>query len=177
MRESPERWGERPCTVAAAGLLALACATPVSLEAGRFRARDGASIADLSALEPGWRRFAAEGPLLAFRAEDGASASWLRLCRGAAAPARAEARALLMGLEDVALEREGPVEIAGAEGWALVARARERGRDVAVKAVTRVAAGCIDDFLLVTPSELAPREAGFDRWWASFADAPGGDAG
>ena len=76
-----------------------------------------------------------------------------------------------MRLEGAEVEREGPVEIAGREAWTLVASANEDGRRVRVKAVTRVSArGCTDDFLLITPGELAAREASFDRWWASYAE-------
>ena len=152
-----------------AGLLVAACATPVSLDRGRWRAREGgASIADLATLEEGWRRTDLDGPLLAFRGPDEARACWIRSCRGAAAPARAEARALLFSLESVVVQDENAVTLAGTPGWALRAQAALGGREVTLKAVTRVAAGCTDDFLLVTPHELAPHEPAFDRWWSSF---------
>jgi hypothetical protein len=52
-----------------------------------------------------------------------------------------------------------------------VASANEDGRRVNVKSVTRVSLqGCTDDFLLVAPGDLAEREDGFDRWWASYAE-------
>jgi hypothetical protein len=150
----------------------VACATPLTRDDGRWRAReDGASIADLAALEPGWERAEARGALLAFRATDGARAAWVRQCRGAAAAARPEAHALLVRLEAAELEREGPVEVAGREAWSLVASAAEDGRRVAVKAVTRVSArGCTDDFVLIAPLDLPSREPAFDRWWASYAE-------
>jgi hypothetical protein len=159
--------------LALAGVLAVACQAPVTREAGRWRARqDGASIADLATLEPGWQRQEEEmGALLAFRAAEGARAAWVRQCRGAAAAARPEAHALLVRLEGAEVEREGPVEIAGREAWSLVASANEDGRRIRLKCVTRVSAGgCTDDFLLTTTGDLEAREAGFDRWWASYAE-------
>ena len=177
MRGSPSGWGARGPALAVAGalgvVLAVACAAPVTREAGRWRAREGgASIADLATLEPGWQCQEARGALLAFHAADGARAAWVRQCRGAAAGPRAEAHALLVRLPGSQLEREGPVEIAGREAWSLVASAHdEDGRRVHVKSVTRVSAqGCTDDLLLTTPGALEEREGGFDRWWASYAE-------
>ena len=172
MRGSPSGWGARGTALVVAGMLAVACATPVTRDAGRWRARaDGASIADLATLEPGWQRREGPGALLVFRAADGAQAAWVRQCRGAAAAPRPEAHALLVRLEGAEVEREGPVEIAGREAWSLVASANEDGRRVRVKSVTRVSAqGCTDDFLLTTPGDLEGREGGFDRWWASYAE-------
>ena len=89
--------------------------------------------------------------------------------RAVAGP-RPEAHALLVRLEGAQVEREGPVEVAGREGWSLVASANEDGRRVNVKGVTRVSArGCTDDFLLVAPGALEGHEGGFDRWWSSYA--------
>ena len=168
------RWGGRGLALAGAGVLACACAAPVTRDDGRWRARDGdASIADLATLEPGWQRQDEAGALLAFRADDGARAAWLRQCRGAAAAARPEAHALLVRLPGAQVEREGPVEVAGRAAWSLVASASDGGRRVQVKSVTRVSAGgCTDDFLLVAAGELSQREEGFDRWWASYAEGP-----
>jgi hypothetical protein len=159
-----------------AGVLAAACAGPLVREGERWRAREGgASVADLSVLEAGWRRADGSGALLAYRHEHGARAGWLHQCRGASAPARPEARALLVRLEGARVEREGPVEVAGREGWAVVASAFELDRPVTVKTVTRVSAGaCTDDFVLVAGEEFAALEAGFDRWWASFAEGASG---
>jgi len=169
MRGSPKGWGERLALCVGIGWLAAACATPVSLEDGRWRAREGgASVADLAALEAGWRRTEQDGATLAFDGPDDARACWIRSCRGAAAPARAEAHALLISLDEVALAQEGAVALGGVEGWSLRARAVEDGRAVELKAVTRVGVDCTDDFLLVTPHDLAPHEPAFDRWWASF---------
>jgi len=176
MRGSPSGWGARGPALAVAGalgvVLAVACAAPVTREAGRWRAREGgASIADLATLEPGWQCQEARGALLAFHAADGARAAWVRQCRGAAAGPRAEAHALLVRLPGAQLEREGPVEIAGREAWSLVASADEDGRRVRLKSVTRVSAqGCTDDLLLTTPGALEEREGAFDRWWASYAE-------
>jgi len=169
MRGSPKGWGERLALCAGIGWLAVACAVPVSLADGRWRERTGgASIADLAALDASWRRAELAGPLLSFVGPDDARACWIRSCRGAAAPARAEAHALLISLDEVKVEQEGGVVLAGVESWALRARAVERGRAVQLAAVTRVAAGCTDDFLLVTPHDLAAHEPVFERWWASF---------
>jgi hypothetical protein len=175
MGGSPQQRGERLALAMCVALLAVACASPVSLEDGRFRARaSGASVADLSGLEAGWRRAAVAGALLAFDADDGARVCWIRRCPGAVAPARAEARALLISLEDVAVREEGPVTLAGVEAWVLQAQATERGREVELKLVTRVADGCTDDFLLVSPGPLAVHEPVFERWWSSFeAPRPG----
>jgi hypothetical protein len=151
--------------------VAFACATRVALVDGRWRATEGgASVADLAALESGWRRTGIAGPLLAYEAPDGARASWLRRCPGATAAARAEAHALLMSLEGVEVRAERAVPLSGDEAWMLEAAAREAGRTVSVKAVTRAAAGCTDDFVLVTPGDLASHEAAFDRWWASYRE-------
>ena len=158
------------------GLLAVACASPVSLADGRWHAADGgASIADLPPLESGWGRVPLEGPLLTFAAADGARACWIRRCPGAVAPRpRAEAHALLISLEAARVREEGELTLDGAPAWWLRGEASEDGRAVRLKAVTRVADGCTDDFLLVSPGELALHEGVFDRWWASFqAGRPG----
>lgn len=176
MRGSPWGWGARWPALAAAGVLAAACAGPVAREGDRWRARaGGASVADLAALDPGWQRVEAAGALLAYRHAAGARAAWLHQCRGASAGAAPEARALLVRLGGVEVERESPVTLGGREGWAVVARALEDGRPVTMKTVTRVSASaCTDDFVLVAEHDLAALEAGFDRWWQSFAEgAPG----
>lgn len=173
MRGSPTGWGARWPALALAGVLAAACAAPVTREAGRWRAREaGASIEDLATLAPGWERADADGALLAFRHPGGGRAAWLRQCRGAAAGARPEAHALLVQLTGAEVESEGPVSLAGREGWAVVATAVDGGHRVTVKAVTRVSASaCTDDFLLVAPQDFATLEPGFDAWWASFQAA------
>jgi hypothetical protein len=172
MRGSPGGWGARWLALAATAAAAWACATPVTREDGRWRARaSGASIADLAALEPAWRESASPGALLAFAAGDGARAAWVQQCRSAVAAVRPEAHALLVRLEAAEIEREGPVEIAGREGWAVVASTLQAGRRVPLKTVTRISpAGCTDDFLLSAPAGLAAHEPAFDRWWASYAD-------
>jgi hypothetical protein len=175
MGGSPKERGERLALGLCVGLLAVACASPVSRADGRWRAAEGgASLADLPALEAGWRPAKLAGPLLAFEAPDGARACWIRRCPGSVAKARAEAHALLISLEDARVREEGALTLDGAEAWMLRADAFEGGRAVQLKAVTRVAAGCTDDFLLVSPGELARHEAAFDRWWASYrAGSPG----
>jgi hypothetical protein len=136
---------------------------------GRWRSATGeASVLDLAALEPGWRRTELEGPLLAFEAPDGARASWLRRCPGSTASSRAEGHALLIALDGVRVERETPVSLAQGDAWVLHATAQQAGRPVRVKSVTRAAGGCTDDFLLVTSAALEAHEAAFDRWWASY---------
>jgi hypothetical protein len=172
MRGSPRGWGARWPALAVAGVLLVACATPVTRDAERWRAREGGvSVADLATLEPAWQRVTSAGALLAFRTAAGARAAWVRQCRGASAPARAEAHALLVRLDGAQVEREGAVELARREAWSVVASALEGGRRVTVKSVTRVSArGCTDDFLLVAPQDFATLEPGFDRWWASFAE-------
>jgi hypothetical protein len=159
-----------------AGVLAAACAGPVARDGERWRARaSGASVADLSALDGGWRRVESEGALLAYRHEAGARAGWLHQCRGASAAARPEAHALLVRLEGARLQREGPVSLGGSEGWAVVASALERDRTVTVKTVTRISSrACTDDFVLVAGPDFATLEVGFDRWWASFAEGASG---
>ncbi len=170
MRGSPSGWGARWPALALAGVLAAACATPVTREADRWHARvGGVSLADLETLEPGWERSESPGASLAFQTADGARAAWLHQCRGASAAAKPEAHALLVRLAGAQIEREGPERLAGCAAWSLVASALEDGRRVTLKAVTRVAPdGCTDDFVLVA-HDLAAREPGFDRWWASFA--------
>jgi len=169
MAGSPQERGETLALGMCLGLLAVACASPVSLEGGRWRAAgSGASVADLAALENGWRRTDLPGPLLSFTASDGTRASWIRRCPGAVAPSRAEAHALLISLDDSRVREQHAVALDGAEAWLLRGEAVERGRTVELKAVTRAADGCTDDFLLVSPGALARHEAAFDRWWASF---------
>jgi hypothetical protein len=176
MRGSPWGWGARWPALAVAGVLAAACAGPVAREGERWHARgDGASVADLSAFDPGWQRVDGAGALLAYRHAAGARAAWLHQCRGASAEAAPEARALLVRVAGAEVEREGPVTLAGREGWAVVARALEGDRPVTVKTVTRVSASaCTDDFVLVAERDFAALEAGFDRWWASFAEGASG---
>ena len=176
MRGSPGGWGARGPALALAGVLAAACAGPLAHDAGRFRLRDArASVADLAALDPAWRRSEDEPALLSYRHAAGARAVWLRQCRGASASARPEAHALLVRLAGAELLREGRVELAGREGWMIVASAVEDGRPVTWKSVTRVSAdACVDDFVLVATGDLASLEDGFDRWWSSFEEgAPG----
>jgi hypothetical protein len=158
-------WVALACVIPAA----LACVAPVALVDGRWRAAaSGASVVDLAELEPGWRRTSFEGPLLAFEAADGAHASWLRRCPGSTASSRAEGHALLIALEAVEVRHEEPVSLGGREAWILEASAREAGRPVRLKSVTRAAGGCTDDFLLVTSADPAAHEGAFDRWWASY---------
>jgi hypothetical protein len=176
MQGAPRGWGRRWRALAAAGVWAVACASPVALDGERWRVREGAgSVADFAALEAGWRRVEGEGALLAYRHDAGARAGWLHQCRGASAAPRPEAHALLVRLEAAEVRREEPVELAGRPAWSVVASALDGGRRVIVKTVTRVAANaCTDDFVLVAGEDFAAREAGFDRWWASFAEsAPG----
>jgi hypothetical protein len=176
MHCAPRGWGRRWRALAAAGVWAVACAGPVERAGERLRAREGAgSVADLAALEAGWRAEPSRGALLAYAHDAGARAAWLHQCRGASAGPRPEAHALLVRLEAAEVQREQPVELAGRGGWAVVARALDGGRRVTVKAVTRVAAdACTDDFVLVAGDDFAAREVAFDRWWASFAEpAPG----
>lgn len=172
MRGSPGGWGARWPVLAVVGAAALACASPVTLEDGRFRARaSGASVADLAAQEPGWRRSESPGALLAYAAQDGARAAWVQQCRSAVAAVRPEAHALLVRLEGAEIEREGPVEVAGREAWRIHASALDGGRRVPLETVTRISpAGCTDDFLLFAPAGLAAHEPAFERWWASFAE-------
>jgi len=159
-----------------AGVLATACAGPVARDGERWRAREsGASVDDLSALAGGWRRVESGGALLAYRHEAGARAGWLHQCRGASAAARPEAHALLVRLADAHVEREGPVQLGGSEGWAVVASTPERDRFVTVKTVTRVSPdACTDDFVLVAGEDFTALEVDFDRWWASFAQGASG---
>jgi hypothetical protein len=176
MRGSPSGWGARWPVLALAGVLMTACAGPLLREGARWRVREGgASVADLAALEPGWQQRASDGALLAFAHADGTLAAWLRQCRGASAAARPEAHALLVRLAAAEVQQEGPVQIAGREGWAVVASALDDGHRVTLKTVTRVSAqACTDDFVLVTAEDFSAREAGFDRWWASFEDGGAG---
>jgi hypothetical protein len=179
MGGSPKEPGERHVLAFAlascAVLLAAACASPVALADGRWRAAEGgASLVDLAALDAGWRRAKLAGPLLAFETDGGARACWIRRCPGAVANARAEAHALLISLDDARVDGEGGLTLDGAPAWMLRGEAFEEGRTFRLKAVTRVAAGCTDDFLLLSPGELASHEAAFDRWWASYrAGSPG----
>ena len=147
------------------GGVSLGCATGWVQEGGRFTdARRDLSIT----APPGgpWEQLKVEGSTLTLRNPSGAMLSWLRECRDHSVTARGASRALLRGIEGLVLESEGPVASADGDVWRAEARLDENGRELQVRAVTRVVGSCTDDWVLVAApaSELA--EA-FDGWWGS----------
>lgn len=147
------------------GGLALGCATGWVHEAGRFtNERRGLSITE----PPGgpWQQVKIEGSALTLRNPSGATLSWLRECGDHPATARSASRALLRGIEGLELQAEGPVAGAAGDVWRAEARLSQDGRELQVRAVTRVVGGCTDDWLLVAPPATELAEA-FDGWWAS----------
>ena len=129
MRGSPRGWGRRWRALAVRRrCLAAACAAPVTRDGERWRARvSGASVAELAALE---RRLAARrerGRAAGVPAPRPARAP--AGCTSAAAPAPRRARRRTRcwcASEAPRVEREGPVQLGGREGWAVVASALER---------------------------------------------------
>ncbi len=155
-------------------LVSAACASEASWSGGRFtHPKLGGSLADLAALEPGWKRAALDGAALTYRHADGSRASWVRDCRSVDAPARALARALWIGLTGSTIENERGLEIAGAPGWRLEGLAREGEHDVRVASLTRVSPRCEDYWILVEPFAELHHQDAFARWWQSFSDAGG----
>ncbi len=158
------------------GLHTSACAADVALVDGRYvHRRWHWSIEDPTRLAEGWRAEPADGATLTFRGPGGAVMSLVQKCGRPVEEPRILSRELLVALDAPQRLSEGPVEVGGAPGWALTARAAGAMGPVQIKAVTRRLGDCTLDWVLVTPGPRAADEALFDRWWASFR-APGPDA-
>lgn len=170
------------CILGIAALHAPACAKGVRLEDGRYRAPERAvSIAPVEA--PGYARVAVEGARLTFRGPGGATLSWIERCSEPGDDPKRWARGLLIGLEGRQMLGEESVSVAGAPGFVQRLEARQDGRAVGIKTVSRVGSRdgrqaqggdgadwrCHDDWVLVVPGSLdSSREALFDAWWESF---------
>jgi len=156
------RW--RGCAVAVVAALC-DCASGPTLHGGVYRDRErGFAIA---APPPDWQRIGVEDARLAFRGPNHESMALLTHCdAGDAAPA-VLARRLRVGLGAHQLDEEHTTELAGRPAevqWITVGESR-------VKAVTRVASPCVEDFVLVARDDFGAAERVFDAWWASFAPA------
>jgi hypothetical protein len=164
----------------AASLLLLqapACASELTEQGGRFHHRRlGFTLDDPRASAPEWRRVRVEGAELAFRSPEGAAMSLIVSCeRAQAAAAQLLARQLLIGLGAPELRESRAVSVDGAAGWLQVAEARDAGRPLRLRSVTRPGPPCNLDFVWVGAAGLSAREADFERWWVSFR-AVGGAA-
>ncbi|HEU4430210.1 MAG TPA: hypothetical protein VFT98_15730 [Myxococcota bacterium] len=150
------------------------CASGAKARGGRVGdGRSGASIADLAALEPGWRSERGDDAVVAFRHVDGTRASWVRDCRAAEVSPKALGRSLWIALPGGEIESDAAREVAGLRAWEFSGRAQQGGRALHVATITRVGQRCEDSWLLVSPhGELHHRDA-FERWVASFADGEG----
>jgi hypothetical protein len=174
-----------PCGASAArgaGLAALlllllqlpACASDLTENGGRFHhGRLGFVVDDPRAAAPEWRLVRVDGAELSFRSPEGAAMSMIVSCdRGNGAPLPLLARQLLIGLEAPDLRESREVTVDGVRAWLQVAEAREAGRPVRLRTVTRPGPPCSVDWVLVGATDPAGRDGEFDRWWASFRAAP-----
>lgn len=139
------------------------CASGPALRDGRYRDRErGWSIA---APPTPWRRVDAEGAVLAFQEPEGASMALAERCEGADAPLDRLARELRIGLGPSELVETQRLDLAGRPAeLQVIALAQRR-----VRAVTRQAPPCVQDFVLVT-ADGADATRDFDAWWASFEE-------
>jgi len=145
----------------------LACASGPTLRNGVYRDRaQGWSIA---APPPEWKRVAVDGADLAFRGPSGASIAVASRCDVAVVPLDVLAGQLRQGFGAGSVLAERDVAIAGRPARLQVLALAGGGR---VTTVTRAAAPCVQDFVLVAPSGADDAAAGvFEAWWASFAPA------
>jgi len=163
----------RVCGLAGLGYAALllACA------GGLVRAGDswvhpktGASVADLSRLDPSLERIDVDHATLAYRGADGTLFAWVRECRGSREARRLAAALLAEWKADV--RRIEDRVVAGAPAALLVAS----GDGVGLVAITRAGPGCSDDWILVrrtaAPERRALLDRLLDRWVASFDPGP-----
>lgn len=167
----------RGAGIAALVLLLLqlpACASDLAEGDGRFHHRRlGFVVDDPRTAAPEWRLVAVDGAEIAFRSPEGAAMSMIVSCdRGHEVPLPLLARQLLIGLEAPSLRESRAVTLDGARGWLQVAEARDAGRPVRLRTVTRPGPPCSVDWVLVGAAGHGGREAEFDRWWASFRAVP-----
>jgi hypothetical protein len=164
-------WSCAHAVFALAALVLAACASGPKWSGGRFvHGELGGSIADLAAIEPGWRTESAPDAALAYRHLDGSRASWLRDCRSVEANPKALGRALWIALPGARIEENAALEVAGAPAHRHEGRAQEGATALRVATIARVAARCEDYWLLVVPHAELHHHAAFEAWVQSFAD-------
>lgn len=151
----------------ALGVLAagLACATPWSLEGGRWRHRErGYSI---EAPGAGWQPVEVSGADLAFQRPEGAMLTLATRCHTPLAEPRILARHLVIGLHGPIRRASRAVRVDGHAGWLERWDVQGPGGARQLETVTAVVAGCVVDFVLL---ESVPpgSQADFERWWGSF---------
>jgi len=154
------------CAFALVAALA-GCASGPVLRGGIYRDRkQGFAIA---APPAGWERVKVEDASLAFRDPEQASMALSSRCDVRTTDAGLLARQLRIGLAPYQVQTERHIVLAGRPAvlqWiALAAGTR-------VKTVTRIAAPCVQDFVLVAPRDFDSAERSFDAWWESFAPGP-----
>jgi len=141
-----------------------ACASGPSLRDGVYRdRRQGWSIA---APPAGWKRVSVEGADLAFQGPSGASIAATSHCDVAVVPLDVLARRLRAGFGAQDVLEDRAVTLAGRPARLQVLALPGGGR---VRTVTRAAAPCVQDFVLVAPRDVDASTAVFDAWWATFA--------
>jgi hypothetical protein len=125
------------------------------------------------AAPPGaWQRVEADGADLALRRDDGALLSVASRCDAPLAPPATLARQLSIDLSVQRVLASEPTELAGAPGHAQLLEVDAGGHTLRVKTLTRVAAPCVQDFVLVAPVASRDAEAVFDAWCQSFRETP-----
>jgi hypothetical protein len=162
-----------------AALIGAACAgSPMSRVEGGYRhGRHDYTIAKPDGPGEAWERVRVEGAALAFRRPGPESLSLQSRCGRPVAAAAFMARHLVIGLPERTLVAEGPIQVAGREGWAQTFDTVQEGVSVRVKTVTLVAGGCSFDWILATAAAFEPAEQAFDAWWGSFRLDPRYDEG
>ena len=180
--------GVRGAVVAVALLASAACSGGPVLEGSVYRdAKLGWSIALPPGGEARWTRIRVEGADLALRGPAGELMSLEVHCGVPLAEPEVLARGLRVGIPEAQLRDQHEVTVDGRRAWAQVfdaspapdprptaagATGTREAPAVRVKAVTRVDALCVQDFVLAAPGDWAPAEAAFDAWWGSFRAAP-----
>jgi len=148
------------------------CSSDPEWQQGRV-AHAGGSIADLSALEPGWRAERGSDAVVAFRHLDGTRASWVRDCRAAEVSPKALGRSLWIALPGAEIESDAEREVAGVGAWEFSGRAQQGELGLRVATITRVGSACEDSWMLVSPHAELHHKGVFERWVASFSDGDG----
>jgi hypothetical protein len=144
--------------------IVLGCAGGPTLRDGVYRdRRQGWSIA---APPADWTQVSVDGADLAFRGPDAASIAATSRCDVAVVALDVLARQLRAGLGAQEVLEERDVVVAGRPARMQVLALPDGAR---VRAVTRAAAPCVQDFVLVALRDFAASAAVFDAWWATFA--------
>jgi hypothetical protein len=138
------------------------------VEGGYRHHRHDYTIAKPGGPGEAWQRVRLDDAALAFRRPGPESISLQSRCGRPVAPAAFMARHLVIGLPDRTPIAEGPIQVAGREGWTQTFDTVKDGVSVRVKTVTLVVADCSFDWILATPAAFEPAEQAFDAWWSSF---------